>query len=222
MLFLKLFGIGDTFYSLKQWSSTFGSWRSTKHNLATHIFLSKYNNTGSDDPKVSVEKHCLKAYFVKIISKTLWQPCSKAFNLISNYLIFQKFSDFPFFSSDSCFRNMRDLPDRKWSIQTIDETGRRNASQRNQSRMKKPARNFFFFKFFSFLQESISLTFYKQLFCMKVMHAACLCLQYGFDFFWQKEIAAKAANKMLVKLTTILPNFVFIRFRILDVKLECL
>ena len=222
MLFLKLFGIGDTFYSLKQWSSTFGSWRSTKHNLATHIFLSKYNNTGSDDPKVSVEKHCLKAYFVKIISKTLWQPCSKAFNLISNYLIFQKFSDFPFFF----FRFL--FSEHAWFTwpEIVDSNDWRDRKTKCFS--TKPIENekagpeFIFFNFFAFLRESISLTFYEQLFCMKVMHAACLCLQYGFDIFWQKEIAAKAANKMLVKLTTILPNFVFIRFRILDVKLECL
>ena len=30
---------------------------------------------------------------------------------------------------------------------------------------------------------------------------AFLCLQFGFVLFWQKEISAKAARKLLVKLT---------------------
>jgi hypothetical protein len=28
-----------------------------------------------------------------------------------------------------------------------------------------------------------------------------MCLQFGFVFFWQKDFGAKAAHKMLVKLT---------------------
>ena len=37
---------------------------------------------------------------------------------------------------------------------------------------------------------------------MKVFCAAFMCLQFGFVIFWQKEIGAKTAHKMLVKLTT--------------------
>ena len=37
---------------------------------------------------------------------------------------------------------------------------------------------------------------------MKVFCEAFMCLQFGFVIFWQKEIGAKAAHKMLVKLTT--------------------
>ena len=33
--------------------------------------------------------------------------------------------------------------------------------------------------------------------------SAFMCLQFGFVIFWQKEICAKAARKMLVKLTTV-------------------
>jgi hypothetical protein len=36
---------------------------------------------------------------------------------------------------------------------------------------------------------------------MKVICAAFLCLQFGFVIFWQKDFGAKAAHKMLVKLT---------------------
>ena len=49
---------------------------------------------------------------------------------------------------------------------------------------------------------SISPTFYEQLFCTKVFCTAFMCLQFGFVIFWQKKIGAKAAHKMLVKLTT--------------------
>jgi hypothetical protein len=31
-----------------------------------------------------------------------------------------------------------------------------------------------------------------------------MCLQFGFVIFWQKDFGAKAAHKMLVKLTTVL------------------
>ena len=47
---------------------------------------------------------------------------------------------------------------------------------------------------------SISPIFYE-LFCTKVFCAAFMCLQFGFVIFWQKDFGAKAAHKMLVKLT---------------------
>jgi len=40
------------------------------------------------------------------------------------------------------------------------------------------------------------------LFCTKALFAAFLLLQFGFEFFWQKNIGTKAAYKMLMKLTT--------------------
>ena len=50
---------------------------------------------------------------------------------------------------------------------------------------------------------SISPTFYKLRFCTKGFRTALMCLQFGFCiFFWQKEIGAKAACKILGKLTT--------------------
>ena len=52
---------------------------------------------------------------------------------------------------------------------------------------------------------TISPTFYKQLFYTKVLRAAFCTDGLGLYFFWQKEIGAKAARKMLVKLT---PNHV--------------
>jgi hypothetical protein len=48
---------------------------------------------------------------------------------------------------------------------------------------------------------SISPIFYEQLFRMKVFCAAFMCLQFGFVIFWGKDFGAKAAHKMLVKLT---------------------
>ncbi len=36
---------------------------------------------------------------------------------------------------------------------------------------------------------------------MKVFCAALMCLQFGFVIFWRKDFGAKAAHKMLVKLT---------------------
>jgi len=48
---------------------------------------------------------------------------------------------------------------------------------------------------------SISPIFYKQLFYTKVLCAAFTCLQFGFVIFWQKDFGARAAHKMLVKLT---------------------
>ena len=40
----------------------------------------------------------------------------------------------------------------------------------------------------------------------KVLCAAFMCLQFGFVIFWQKDFGAKAAHKMLVKLT---PDWAF-------------
>jgi hypothetical protein len=48
---------------------------------------------------------------------------------------------------------------------------------------------------------SISPIFYEQLFCMEVFCAAFMSLQFGFVTFWQKDFGAKAAHKMLMKLT---------------------
>ncbi len=36
---------------------------------------------------------------------------------------------------------------------------------------------------------------------MQVFCAAFMCLQFGFEIFWRKDFGAKAAHKMLVKLT---------------------
>jgi hypothetical protein len=38
---------------------------------------------------------------------------------------------------------------------------------------------------------------------MKVFCTAFMCLQFGFVIFWQKDFGAKAAHKMLVKLTPV-------------------
>ncbi len=48
---------------------------------------------------------------------------------------------------------------------------------------------------------SISPVFYEQLFHTKVLCAPFMCLQFGFVIFWRKDFSAKAAHKMLVKLT---------------------
>jgi hypothetical protein len=48
---------------------------------------------------------------------------------------------------------------------------------------------------------SISPIFYEQLFGKEVFCAAFMCLQLGFVIFWRKDFGAKAAHKMLVKLT---------------------
>ncbi len=48
---------------------------------------------------------------------------------------------------------------------------------------------------------SISPIFYKQLFHTKVLCTPFMCLQFGFVIFWQKNFVAKAAHKVLVKLT---------------------
>ncbi len=47
----------------------------------------------------------------------------------------------------------------------------------------------------------MSPIFYEQLYHMKVFCAAFMCLQFGFVTFWQKDFDAKAAHKMLVRLT---------------------
>ncbi len=49
---------------------------------------------------------------------------------------------------------------------------------------------------------SISPTFYEQIFSVKVFCEAFFYLKFGFVNFWQKNIGAKAACKMLVQLTT--------------------
>jgi len=51
-------------------------------------------------------------------------------------------------------------------------------------------------------QVPISPTFYEQLFCTKVFRAAFLSLQFELAISYQKEICAKTACKMLVKLPT--------------------
>jgi hypothetical protein len=56
------------------------------------------------------------------------------------------------------------------------------------------------FTIFSLLV-SISPIFYEQLFCMNVFCVAFISLQFGFVIFRQKDFGAKAAPKMLVKLT---------------------
>ncbi len=50
---------------------------------------------------------------------------------------------------------------------------------------------------------SNSLIFYEQFFHTKVLYAAYMCLQFGFLIFWRKDFGAKAAHKMLVKLTPV-------------------
>jgi hypothetical protein len=41
----------------------------------------------------------------------------------------------------------------------------------------------------------------RSAFRTKVFCAAFMCLQFGFVIFWQKDFGAKAAHKILVKLT---------------------
>jgi hypothetical protein len=45
--------------------------------------------------------------------------------------------------------------------------------------------------------------FYEQLFHSKVVCAPLMYLQFGFVIFWRKDFGAKAAHKMLVKLTQV-------------------
>jgi hypothetical protein len=46
-----------------------------------------------------------------------------------------------------------------------------------------------------------SLAIYEQIFSTKVFFGAFLCIEFGFAIFCQNNIGAKAAGKMLVKLT---------------------
>jgi hypothetical protein len=49
----------------------------------------------------------------------------------------------------------------------------------------------------------------------KALYTAFMCLQFGFVIFWQKDFGAKAAHKMLVKLTpgsSIGPSYAFAAF----------
>ncbi len=48
---------------------------------------------------------------------------------------------------------------------------------------------------------SISPIFYEEFFHTKVFCAAFTCLHVGFVIFWRKDFGAKAAHKMVVKLT---------------------
>jgi hypothetical protein len=48
---------------------------------------------------------------------------------------------------------------------------------------------------------NFSPIFYAWLFCTKVFSTAFFCLNFRFVLFWRKIISAKAALKMLVKLT---------------------
>jgi hypothetical protein len=56
-------------------------------------------------------------------------------------------------------------------------------------------------------QVSISPTFYACLFLTKVLCAEFLYLKFGFVIFWQQNISAKAARKMLMKIDNIGVNF---------------
>ncbi len=60
------------------------------------------------------------------------------------------------------------------------------------------------------VQVSISPIFYEQLFRTKVFCEAFMCLQFGFVIFCRKDFGAKAAHKMLVKLTP--DTFCILRF----------
>jgi hypothetical protein len=48
---------------------------------------------------------------------------------------------------------------------------------------------------------SISPIFLERIFMQKFFCAAFMCLQFGFVIFWPQDCGAKAAHKMLVKLT---------------------
>ncbi len=49
---------------------------------------------------------------------------------------------------------------------------------------------------------SISPILYEQLFHTKVFLCGIYALQFGFVIFWRKDFGAKAAHKMLAKLTS--------------------
>jgi hypothetical protein len=63
---------------------------------------------------------------------------------------------------------------------------------------------------------SISPIFYEHLFRTKVFCAAFMCFQFGFEIFWQKDFGAKAAHKLLVKLTPGSTNWQLISKNILS------
>ena len=52
------------------------------------------------------------------------------------------------------------------------------------------------------LKVLISSIFYKQLFCANMFWATFLYIQLVLVYFWQRDIGAKAALKMIVKLST--------------------
>jgi len=56
---------------------------------------------------------------------------------------------------------------------------------------------------------SILPTFYKQFIYSKAFFEAFFYLQFGFVIIWHKNISAKAVDKMLIKLTTVV-NFTYI------------
>jgi len=59
--------------------------------------------------------------------------------------------------------------------------------------------------FWSFYEHTFGFVFWGQirrLFQSRLFFTAFVCFLFGFVFFWQKEIAVKAACKILVKLTT--------------------
>ncbi len=56
----------------------------------------------------------------------------------------------------------------------------------------------------SFIQLSISSTFYVRHFHAKVFCTAFQCIQFGFVIFWHKNISTKATRKMLMNLTLVL------------------
>ncbi len=62
----------------------------------------------------------------------------------------------------------------------------------------------FYFKMFQYVSDTHCVNFTNILqaaFSYKSFFAAFMCLQFGFVIFCQKDFGAKAANKMLVKLT---------------------
>jgi hypothetical protein len=68
--------------------------------------------------------------------------------------------------------------------------------------MFKLMATFGFFSDRSQISTQIRVQCYKTFFWIQqVFCAAFICLQFGFVIFWQKEFGAKAAHKMLVKLT---------------------
>jgi hypothetical protein len=52
---------------------------------------------------------------------------------------------------------------------------------------------------------------------MKVFCATLMCLQFGFVIFWRKDFGAKAAHKMLVKLTPVGRNWQIIYPKMLSI-----